>query len=394
MNRKKILLILFVVILAISFFCFQQFTKQSTQVIEIDETTPSTTPTSTTEATSEPIETEETEDEMLMYKNSDFIEKEQPALTEETKKLISSFQKDPTKENFFNLRNEVIKNYEAVLTKKEDKLAELKEETSGKPNGSSLVSEMEEIVQEMYDTYWIRINSTMLRFSDDRLLKWNVSNALDYDYVPVMGAGETIYIKTTPVTNKEYAEFIQDTGYPAPSNWENGTYPEGGDDYPVNFVSYEDALAYCNYLNEQDDQNTYRLPTESEWELAAGHMPKDADFNCGINNGRTSVFEYSDTTRGAHGAIDFWGNVWEWTSSSKDSDNLLEVKGGAYNTTRNECRTEYRNESRNENESYEDVGFRVIQVQNGIEPELKIDSTTLDSETISDDMLVYFGVKN
>ncbi len=171
MNRKKILLILFVVILAISFFCFQQFTKQSTQVIEIDETTPSTTPTSTTEATSEPIETEETEDEMLMYKNSDFIEKEQPALTEETKKLISLFQKDPTKENFFNLRNEVIKNYEAVLTKKEDKLDELKEETSGKPNGSSLVSEMEEIVQEMYDTYWIRINSTMLRFSDDRLLK-------------------------------------------------------------------------------------------------------------------------------------------------------------------------------------------------------------------------------
>ncbi len=394
MNRKKILLILFVAILAISFFCFQQFTKQSTQstqVIEIDETTPSIDPTSTTEATNEPIETE---DEMLMYKNSDFIEKEQPALTEETKKLISLFQKDPTKENFFNLRNEVIKNYEAVLTKKEDKLAELKEETSGKPNGSSLVSEMEEIVQEMYDTYWIRINSTMLRFSDDRLLKWNVSNALDYDYVPVMGAGETIYIKTTPVTNKEYAEFIQDAGYPAPSNWENGTYPEGEDNYPVNFVSYEDALAYCNYLNEQDNQNTYRLPTESEWELAAGHMPKDADFNCGINNGRTSVFEYSDTTRGAHGAIDFWGNVWEWTSSSKDSDNLLEVKGGAYNTTRNECRTEYRNESRNENESYEDVGFRVIQVQNGIEPELKIDSTTLDLETISDDMLVYFGVKN
>lgn len=394
MNRKKILLILFVAILAISFFCFQQFTKQSLQVIEIGETTPSIEPTSTTVVTSEPIETEENEDEMLMYKNSDFIEKEQPALTEETKKLISLFQKDPTKENFFNLRNEVIKNYEAVLTKKEDKLAELKEETSGKPNGSNLVSEMEEIVQEMYDTYWIRINSTMLRFSDDRLLKWNVSNALDYDYVPVMGAGETIYIKTTPVTNKEYAEFIQDTSYPAPSNWENGTYPEGEDDYPVNFVSYEDALAYCNYLNEQDDQNTYRLPTESEWELSAGHMPKDADFNCGVNDKRTSVFEYSDTTRGAHGAIDFWGNVWEWTSSSKDSDNLLEVKGGAYNTTRNECRTEYRNESRNKNESYEDVGFRVIQVKNGIEPELKIDSTTLDLETISDDMLVYFGVKN
>ena len=29
--------------------------------------------------------------------------------------------------------------------------------------------------------------------------------------------------------------------------------------------------------------NTYRLPNESEWGgLAAGHMPKDADFNCGV----------------------------------------------------------------------------------------------------------------
>ena len=393
MKNKKYILILVIVILGISFFCIHYFTKQNISTAVVIENTANPTITSTQETTNEPNETEKTEDEMLMYKNSDFIEKEQPSLTDETKNLISLFQKNPTKDNFFNLRNEVIKNYEAVLAKKEEKLSELKEETSGKPNGSSLVKEMEDIVQEMYDTYWIRINSTMLRFSDDCLLKWNVSNALNYDYVPVMGAGETIYIKTTPVTNKEYAEFVLSTGYVTPSNWENGTYPQGEDDYPVNDVSYEDALAYCNYLNKKDGQNTYRLPTESEWELAAGHMPKDADFNCGVNEGRTSVYEYSDTTRGAHGAIDFWGNVWEWTSTSANQDNLLEVKGGSWKSTRNECRTEYRDESRNQDECYEDVGFRVIQVQNGIELVLKIDSTTLDSETITDDMLVYYGVK-
>lgn len=114
-------------------------------------------------------------------------------------------------------------------------------------------------------------------------------------------------MKRTPVTNAEYAEFLRATGYPAPANWLDGTYPEGEEALPVNFVSYADAQAYCAWLTEQDGVNTYRLPNESEWELAAGHMPKDADFNCGVNDGRTPVEEYADVTRGAHGAVDFWG---------------------------------------------------------------------------------------
>ena len=60
---------------------------------------------------------------MNMYQNSDFIEKEQPELTEETKQLISVYQKNPSEENYQNLRNVFIKNYEAVLAKKEAKSA-------------------------------------------------------------------------------------------------------------------------------------------------------------------------------------------------------------------------------------------------------------------------------
>lgn len=91
-------------------------------------------------------------------------------------------------------------------------------------------------------------------------------------------------------------------GYAAPSNRENGTHPADEDDFPVNFVSAADAEAYCAWLTDKDGVNTYRLPNESEWELAAGHMPKDADFNCGVNDGRTSVEECATVTRGAHGA--------------------------------------------------------------------------------------------
>ena len=317
-----------------------------------------------------------------MFEHSDFIEKEQPELTAETKQLISLYQRKPTEENYLNLRDIVIENYNAVLDRKEEKLAELKKETAGKPGGEDKVAEMEEIVQEMYETYWNRINSSMLRFTDPRLLKWKIADAYQYDYIPVMGAGESVYVSRTPVTNAQYAAFVSATGYAAPSNWKNGTYPADEDDFPVNFVSAADANAYCAWLTEQDGMNTYRLPNESEWELAAGHMPKDADFNCGVNDGRTSVEEYAKVTRGAHGAVDFWGNVWEWTSTVRE-DSKLGVKGGAWNSKRTDCRTEYRKEGRDSAHGYEDVGFRVIQVKNGEESEQKVELATLTSPIVS-----------
>lgn len=321
-----------------------------------------------------------------MYENSDFIETEQPGLTEEPKQLISLYQKNPTEEDYLSLRDNVIYNYNAVLERKEAKLAELKTETAGKPGEEGLVAEMEEIVQDMYITYWSRINSSMLRFTDTRLLKWKISNAAQYEYIPVMGAGESIYVKRTPVTNAEYAEYVAATGVKAPSNWINGSYLDGEENLPVNFISYADAENYCAWLTEQDGVNTYRLPNESEWELATGHMPKDADFNCGVNDGRTPVEQYAGVTRGAHGAVDFWGNVWEWTSTVRDNSNditTLGVKGGSWASERTDCRTEYREEGRDASMGYEDVGFRVIQVLNGIEPEQKVELATIDSPVVS-----------
>ena len=320
------------------------------------------------------------------FQNSGFIETEQPELTEETKQLISLYQRSPTEENYLNLRDMVIENYNSVLDRKEAKLAELRAETAGKPGGEEKVAEMEEIVQEMYITYWNRINSSMLRFTDTRLLKWRIADAPKYEYIPVMGAGESIYVKRTPVTNQEYAAFVKATGAQVPSNWTKGTYPKGEDNYPVNFVSYLDAESYCAWLTKQDGVNTYRLPNESEWELAAGHMPKDADFNCAITDSRTPVDQYEGVTRGAHGAIDFWGNVWEWTSTERSNPGgvtTLGVKGGSWCSERTECRTEHRKEGRNAAVGYEDVGFRVIQVLKGKEPEQKVELATLEAPVVS-----------
>lgn len=304
------------------------------------------------------------DDRMAMYSKSSTIEKEQPELTDETKQAIARYHRDPTPENYQALRDIVSDNYDAVLERKEAKLAELKAEASGKPGGDAKIAEMEDIVREMHETREDRINSSMLRFTDPRILQWKTAEAALYDYIPVMGAGENVYVKRTPVTCAEYAVFVEQTGHAAPETWDGSNYPEGEGDYPVNFVSYEDAVAFCAWLTERDGSNTYRLPTESEWELTAGHMPKDAAFNCGVADGRASVDQYADVTHGAHGAVDFWGNVWEWTSTSRpssDGESMLGVKGGSWKSARTDCRTENRSEARYAQRSYDDVGFRVVQ---------------------------------
>lgn len=152
---------------------------------------------------------------------------------------------------------------------------------------------------------------------------------------------------------------------------------------PVIYISYQDALDYCEWLTEKDEINTYRLPSQTEWELVAGHMSKDADFNAGnINSGRVSVFEYDNITRGAHGAINFWGNLWEWTTTTNDNTNL-KVKGGSWKSDRTDCRTENRKENRNKLLDYDDVGFRTIQILNGNELEKKFELGNLETPNLT-----------
>lgn len=130
-------------------------------------------------------------------------------------------------------------------------------------------------------------------------------------------------------------------------------------------VSYDDAVAYCKWLSEMDGKAIYRLPTETEWELAAGHMPKDADFNCGEEKATTPVDAYAKTLA-ACGAIDMWGNCWEWTSTeipvsqgSGGNKRIMVVKGGSWCSPRMSCRTEH-SEGREASGCYSDVGFRVV----------------------------------
>lgn len=289
------------------------------------------------------------------FKYSSTVEKERPQLNEATKKLIAAYRANPTKENLKALRKQVELNYDAVIARKKAKLEELKRTAKH----SSKIAEMQEIVNDVIKDRENRIEQSMRRFTDPRL-RPDARRTTD-GFLPVLGAAQNVYIAYTPVTNAEFAKFVKATNAKAPESWKGSTPPADKLDHPVVGICFDTAVKYCNWLSRNDKKAVYRLPTETEWEYAAGHMPKDADFNCGEHNGTTSVKAYAKTLS-ACGAVDMWGNCWEMTSTKAGSGSktLIKVKGGSWRSNRMDCRTEYRGETRPAASPSEDVGFRVV----------------------------------
>ena len=133
------------------------------------------------------------------------------------------------------------------------------------------------------------------------------------------------HIAKTPVTNAQYAAFVQTTGHEAPEHWQNGKIPDGKDAHPVVNVSWHDAMTYCKWLAEATDK-PYTLPNEAEWEKAArGPDGRIYPWGDTFDTGKCNVGEsdIEDTTpvdkypQGAspYGLLDMAGNVWEWTRS-------------------------------------------------------------------------------
>ena len=278
--------------------------------------------------------------EAKLFVFSETIEKERPELDEETKQLLSIYRKNPTTENFAKLREKIAKNYDAVVERKKAKLEDLKQTA----RYESQVKEMQDIVDEMVENRELRLNQMIARLTDERNApQFRNENA---DYHPVLGAKTKISIAHLPVTNSEYAEFL------------GKKVKEGEENLPVVNVSISDIKKYCKWLSEKD-RCVYRLPTEEEWELAAGHMPKDADFNAEDAKRIVDVGTYPQTP-GACGGLDFWGNIWEWTSTESNDKGSNYVKGGAFDSKRTECRTESLAETRKITGRFANVGFRLV----------------------------------
>ena len=268
------------------------------------------------------------------------VEEERPELDATTTALLRQYQQNPTEENKEALMVQMGIRYDKVVARKKSKLRELEREALT----PDLVDEMQEIVDEMVENRDIRLEQQFLRLIDPR----NDDNP-DDAWMVLRGVPEQdAYIGYAPVTNAEYAVFNPDFSYDA-----------GKNNYPAVNIPIAQAAAYCDWLTAQDTSHTYRLPTDEEWILAAGHMPKDVSMNSGyVESGLTAVDAYSQTT-GACGGIDFWGNCWEWTSST-DANGLYIIKGGSWDSDRDDCRSEKSDVVRDGTQGYANVGFRVV----------------------------------
>jgi formylglycine-generating enzyme required for sulfatase activity len=151
-------------------------------------------------------------------------------------------------------------------------------------------------------------------------------------------------ISRQPVTNADYQLFIENNpDYPVPYspmrfaqcyNWDSRTraHPRGLEHHPVVLVTWQDALAYCQWLSEVTGYRC-RLPTEAEWEKAAcwdaaagraRRYPWGDEFDeerCNVDTHgalhleSSPVGRYSPAGDSPYGLADMAGNVWEWTSS-------------------------------------------------------------------------------
>ncbi|MFH1898882.1 MAG: formylglycine-generating enzyme family protein [Patescibacteria group bacterium] len=148
---------------------------------------------------------------------------------------------------------------------------------------------------------------------------------------------DAFYIDKYEITNAEYEKF--DSVHKS----EKDKY-SNGDDNPVVYVSWWDAIKYCNWRSGKEglepcyNENTgecdftksgYRLPTETEWEKAArgtdgrkypwGNEEPDAGGRHRANYSASGDgYQYLspvgsyESGKSPYGVYNMAGNVWEW----------------------------------------------------------------------------------
>jgi len=205
------------------------------------------------------------------------------------------------------------------------------------------------------------------------------------------------YIGATEVTQRQWEAVmgtsLEDMYRKLSPDHDFGKYGVGPE-RPMYYVNWHDATAFCRKLSAITGL-TYRLPTESEWELAArGGQYSSPDSNTRyagsdtldvvawyvdnadmdrFNKGNPETHPVSTRRANKAGIFDMSGNVCEWVYDlyspypSKPATDPVGLpynddrcyRGGAFRSNKDYCRISFRN-SNAPSFACEYIGFRVV----------------------------------
>ena len=217
----------------------------------------------------------------------------------------------------------------------------------------------------------------------------------DFDEAPVhkVTISRPFRMGQTEVTNAQFEAFR-----PEHRAYRGKNGLSSGDDEAVTFVSYHDAVAFCEWLSQKEGK-TYRLPTEAEWEYAC-RAGTYYDFYTGdglpenYRKHQQTTRDYAavslrvgQTPPNAFGLYDMHGNVEEWCldwygpySAEEQTDPAgyatgfyRVTRGGSHNTPDKYLRSANRMAMIPE-DKHALTGFRVVQAEYPSQPTL-IDET-------------------
>ena len=195
-----------------------------------------------------------------------------------------------------------------------------------------------------------------------------VANSTCWPHTQTDTVMNTFYICKYEVTQGLWKEVMRTSETPS-------TFK--GDDLPVTNVTGYQMWAFIDTLNRRSEKFTYRLPTEKEWEYAAGGGTASLNYKYSGGPAASAVAWYGDNValKGPHpvgslphnelGLYDMSGNVWEVAIYNPSGDlgrggNYFE-RGGSWYGSENYCGVTYRSllAGNRSAEGIQDRGFRI-----------------------------------